>query len=305
MDFEARLYHYGLGAGIPYGVLNSLANTVDVARNAPDLVRRRRLAREMLAASPWRGFIPPDRGFALVGPNTLPGTQEVLEAVRAIIADRRQTGWRARRHNPFYQLERAEDFSDYPALLDFALSDAMLHIVSDYYGMVPQMKEIGIWLTPPQDHEFSSQLYHLDKPESQLVKLFINVDPNDEDTGPLTLLPTNVSNVVRSKTRYESIYFRGDGRLTDKDVFAHCAPGDQIALGGESGSGGFADTSNCFHYGSRCRSGERKMLTVAFMLPYKAREVRTPLFDLAPEPADEVRRLVLSGAHFGRTGNGA
>jgi len=69
-------------------------------------------------------------------------------------------------------------------------------------------------------------------------------------------------------------------------------------LGGAAGTGGFADTSNCFHFGSRCRSGERKMLTVAFMLPHKARDRRTPLFDLVPRPADEARRQVLSGAVF-------
>lgn len=300
MDIESRLYHYGLGAGIPYAALNSIANVFDAARYAPELARRRRLARQLLADSPWAGFVPRDRGCALVGPDTLPGMDEMLDAVRAIIEDRRKTGWRARKHNPFYQLERAEDFRDYPAIMNFVLSDPMLHIVSDYYGMVPQLKEVGIWLTPPQDHEFSSQLYHLDKPESRLLKLFINIDVNDDNSGPLTLLPTDVSNIVRNRTGYEAIYFRGDGRLTDKDVFAHCSPADQIALGGSSGSGGFADTSNCFHYGSRCKSGERKMFTVAFMLPHKARESRTPLFDLVPEPPDEVRRLVLSGAKFRR-----
>lgn len=300
MDIESRLYHYGLGAGIPYGALNSIANVFDVARNAPELARRLRLAREMLAGSRWRGFVPQDTGFALVKPDTLPHTAEMLDAVREIIEDRRKTGWKARKNNPFYQLERPEDFKNYPALMKFVLSDPMLHIASDYYGMVPQLKEVGIWLTPPQDHEFSSQLYHLDKPESRLLKLFINVDEHDQSSGPLTLLPANVSKVVRDKTSYEAVYFRGDGRLTDATVFQHCSPSDQIALGGSAGYGGFADTSNCFHYGSRTKSGERKMFTAAFMLPHKARETRTPLFDLVPEPQDEARRMVLSGAIFTR-----
>ena len=123
-----------------------------------------------------------EKGYALVGPDTLPGSGEVLETVRKIIKDRRKTGWKARPQNPFYQLERPEDFQDFPVLMDFALSDAVLHTVSSYYGMVPQLKEIGIWLTPPQDHEYNSQLFHLDKPESRLVKLFLNIEENDEDT---------------------------------------------------------------------------------------------------------------------------
>ncbi len=148
---KSRLYHYGLGVGVPYQALNSIANAVDTARNATDLARRRKLAQEMLARSPWKGFIDKTRGYSVVTPDTLPGTKPALEAARAIIEDRRKTGWKARQNNPFFQCERPEDFLDYPALLDFALSDAMLEIVSDYYGMVPQMKEVGIWLTPPQD----------------------------------------------------------------------------------------------------------------------------------------------------------
>jgi hypothetical protein len=298
MEVESRFYHYGLGARLPYGALNSIANAVDSARNAFNLARRRKLAREMLLGSPWLGFIPKECGYALLMPETLPGTEAALDSARTIIEDRRKTGWKARLNNPFFQCERAEDFRDHPALIEFALSDAVLHIMSDYYGLVPQLKEIGIWLTPPQERQFSSQLYHLDKPETQIVGLFLNVDSNDAYAGPLTLLPANVSTVVRQKTRYESIYFRGDGRLADETVFTYCSPEDAIVLGGPRGSGGFADTSNCFHYGSRCKVGERKMLVIKFMLPHKARHRRTPIFDLVPPPDNEVRRLVLSGAKF-------
>ena len=61
MEIERRLYHYGLGLGVPYRALNSIANAVDVARNAGEHGQRQRLAREMLAGSPWAGFISKDR----------------------------------------------------------------------------------------------------------------------------------------------------------------------------------------------------------------------------------------------------
>lgn len=302
MDIERRFYHYGLGAGIPYRALNSVADAVDMARNAKDVGRRKKAARAITAGSPWAGFIPQQNGFAAVAPDTLPGTREAIDAALAVIEDRRVSGWKARRNNPFYQCERPEDFVQYPALMNFALSDAMLQIVSDYYGMVPQLKEIGIWLTPAQEgEERSSQLYHLDKPECQIVGLFMNLASHGADAGALTLLPRNVSKTIRERTDYESIYFRGDGRLTDEVVFNHCGADDQVEFVGDAGFGGFADTSNCFHFGSRCRSGERKMLVVKFILPYRSRSPRTPLFDLVPEPSDEARKLVLSGADFRRT----
>jgi hypothetical protein len=100
-------------------------------------MRRRKLARQMLKGSPWVGFVSRDTGYAIVKPGMLPGAAEALNAARAIIEDRRKTGWKARQHNPFYQCERPSDMVEYPALMNLALSDAVLHIVSDYYGLIP------------------------------------------------------------------------------------------------------------------------------------------------------------------------
>jgi hypothetical protein len=298
MRIESRLYHYGLGLGVPFRALNSVANAFDVARHASENNARRRVARQVLAGSPWVGFIPKDRGFALTDPSMLPGAQEALDAARTIIETAPKEGYKIRKSNPFFELETPQFLRDYPALMKFALSDAVLQIVTDYFGLVPQMKELGIWVTPPQDHQFSSQLYHLDKPEGRLLKLFMNISRTDEDAGALTFLPADVSEKVRRKTNYEAVYYRGDGRLDDKAVFLHCSRDDQMVLTGDVGKGGFVDTSNCFHFGSRCKAGERRVLTLSYMLPHKARKRRTPLFDLVPKPVDELRQLVLSGAEF-------
>ena len=298
MSVEGRLYHYGLGAGVPYGFLNSIANAFDVTFHASDLLKRKKVAREILAKSRYANFIPQETGYARVDADTLPGTQEVLTAVRGIIAERRKTGWKTRDVNPVDHLELPEHFRDHPELLKFALSDTMLEIVSGYYGMVPQLKEMGIWVTREQKEQYNSQLFHLDKPEVKIVGLFMNVELNGPEKGPTTALPADKSNLVRRATNYEAKYFRGDGFVADDTVFKYCSRDDLISVGGPPGTGAFVDTSSCFHFGSRCRSGERMMLMVKFMLPHKARKTRTPLFDLVPEPADEARRLALSGVAF-------
>src|SRR5581483_3645674 len=300
MTVETNLYYFGLGMGIPYRALNSVADAVATARSAGDVSRRRRAAREILIDPRWAGFIPKERGYARFDANTLPGTSEAVAAVRAIIEERRKTGWKQKRVNPVDHLELPEHFRDYPALMNFALSDAMLQIVSGYYGMVPQLKEIGIWVTRPQKEQTNSLLYHLDKPETQILGLFMNVEHNDLEKGPTTFIPADVSRRVRQATDYESIYFRGSGFLSGDTVFKYCKPEDQVVLEGAPGTGGFVDTSNCFHFGSRCQAGERIMMMVKFMLPHRARRSRTPLFDLVPEPTDEARRLALAGAVFGQ-----
>jgi hypothetical protein len=298
MSLEGRLYHYGLGAGVPYGLLNSIANAFDVAFHASDVSKRKRVAREILATSKYANFLPQNTGFAHVEPDILPGTQEVLAAVRGIIAERRITGWKKRDVNPVDHLELPEHFRDHPELLRFALSDVMLEIVSGYYGLVPQLKEMGIWITREQKDQYNSQLFHLDKPEVKIVGLFMNVELNGPEKGPTTVLPADKSDLVRRGTNYEAKYFRGEGFIGDETVFKYCKREDLASVGGPPGTGAFVDTSRCFHFGSRCRSGERVMLMVKFMLPHKARKSRTPLFDLVPEPADEARRLALSGVVF-------
>ena len=96
MDIERRFYHYGLGAGIPYRALNSVADAVDLARNARDVGRRKKAARAITEGSSWSGFISQDSGFATVAPDTLPGTREAIEAALAVIEDRRVSGWKSR-----------------------------------------------------------------------------------------------------------------------------------------------------------------------------------------------------------------
>ena len=296
---EGQLYHYGLGAGLPYRTLNSLANAVAYARNVGDVSRRKSLARELLADSKWTNFISKEKCYARVQPDTLPGTAEVLQILRGIISERRKTGWHQSRVNPVDHLELPEHFRDYPKLLDFALSGPMLQIVSGYYGMVPQLKEIGIWVTRPQKDRGNSQLFHLDKPESQIIGLFLNIENNGVEQGPFTFIPADASQKIRKGTRYESSYFRGDGYLSDDVVLKHSRFEDQISTEGPPGTGVFVDTSNCFHFGSRCREGERILMMVKFMLPHRARKPRTPLFDLTSMPKDELRRLVLCGTKFG------
>jgi hypothetical protein len=296
---EAQLYHYGLGAGLPYRTLASFANAVALARNAGDVSRRKSIAREILTNSRWKNFISQETCYARVQPDTLPGTAEVLQILRDIIKERRKAGWHQSRVNPVDHLELPEHFRDHPQLLNFALSDTMLQIVSGYYGMVPQLKEIGIWVTRPQTDRGNSQLFHLDKPESKIIGLFLNIENNGVEQGPFTFIPAGESAKIRKGTNYESSYFRGDGYLSDDVVLKFTRRENQISTEGGPGTGIFVDTSNCFHFGSRCQAGERIMMMVKFMLPHRARKPRTPLFDLTPKPKDELRRLVLCGTEFG------
>lgn len=299
MTLETNFYHFGLGAGLPFRALHSVANVVSGGVHAADLMTRRRLAARVTKNSQRRGFVSRTHGWAPLAPDTLPGTERVLDIVRALIEERRDYPERLKPRNPFDYLERPEDFQAHPELLAFALSDDLLEIACDYYGVLPQLKEIGFWLSKPVDHLFSSQYYHLDKPESRIFSLFLNVEDNPPDVGLTTFLPADVSRRVRRQTRYDKVYFRGNGRLTDEQVYASCAQSDAIEIDGRRGHGAIVDTTSCFHYGSRCSTGQRAVFSIKFMLAHKARNPRTPSLDGHAYGDDPIRRLVLAGAKPG------
>ncbi len=299
MLLEKSFYSYGLRLGLPYAALNTTANGIQKTIHSSDLRKRRKLAQKLIDGSPWAEFLPRETGLATFERGEFPGVDEAIQAARLIVADRRKTGWKSRVNNPFYELTRPEDFRDHKELIDLALSDAVLQMVTGYLGVLPQLEEIGLWLTPPHNVLFGSQLYHLDKPEAGYVKMFINIEDNPPETGTAMALPIGVSNKVRRFARYDRHYYCSNGYLNDEAVGKHSTIDDQVKPGGNAGTGYVVDTSNCFHYGGRCASGERQLLVLTYMIAHRApKKGRTPMFDLVPKPSEEIHQLVLSGAKF-------
>jgi hypothetical protein len=296
---EAAMYHYGLRAGLPFDFVDGIANAGRVASEPTDYLQRRQEARAR-AHSPWAGFISRERGYALVGPDTLPGQREVVEEARRLIEARKsESGVRGEKKNPFRFLERPEDFSGRSRLVDFALSAPVIDALCGYYGLVPQLKSIGLWITTPLDKAtFGSQLYHLDKPEVGIVGLFINVSAVTPKNGPLTAIPADVSRDIVRSTQYAHRYYLSDGRLHDDEMKINGREPETIALAGPPGTGAFVDTSSCLHFGSRCIAGERQMLVFKYMRAHRARDRRTVEFDGYSGPLDRLGRLVLSGARL-------
>ena len=120
--------------------------------------------------------------------------------------------------------------------------------MSDYFGAVPRLDYIDLWITQPNlesNQGFSSQLYHLDKPEQTYVTVFLNVFEVWPENGPLTYLPGEITAGVRRATGYERLYYVGNGRLSDDVLHTLVDESELICLTGPAGAGGIVDTSAC------------------------------------------------------------
>ena len=75
-------------------------------------------------------------------------------------------------------------------LLNVALDEKLLEIVSSYLGFWPCLYSIAAWLNFPVDAPASkSQLWHRDPEDLQTVKVFIYLVDVDAHCGPFTYIP--------------------------------------------------------------------------------------------------------------------
>ncbi len=290
------IYAYGLKAGLSFQFLKGWVDFLDALKRPFDWWRRRSMANNVTAGSKWRGFFTKEKGMAAFAPGEIPGLENVHLLGQRIYRERKdeilKTGRGKNEYNPFHSLLKDDEVSAYPELLDAALCDPLMEMLTDYFGAVPRLQNIQMWIATPDEEDIGSNLFHLDKPDVHFVTVFINVFPVALENGPVTALPADLSHRACLETHYESIYYNGDGRLPDVNMLNHCGEENLFRLIGPAGAGAICDTSTCLHYGSRCREGERVSVVFRYALAHKIKGTGTALLP-RPETLDPVRELFL------------
>jgi hypothetical protein len=270
---KTKFYHYGLKAGLPFSLLEGVADTLDALDRPTDYYRRREMAKTVTRDSVWKGYLTREMGLTPFSRGDIPGLEDIHLLAQKVYRERKDEIIRSSRgfseYNPFYFILHNEDIHAYPEFVEAAISPALIEIISDYLGTVPRLQHINMWMARPSDSTYGSQLFHLDKPDVHFVRVFINVFPCTPENGPTTVLPASLSEPARKGSEYERVYYSEDGRLSDKELLKHCSEDDLLTLPPEEGAGGICDTSTCLHFGSRCRSGERVTLVFNYALAHK------------------------------------
>ena len=153
-----------------------------------------------------------------------------------------------------------EDLSANPALVDFALSDSLLSIVTNYLGIIPSLNRVDLVYSVPRltpEEHIASQLFHQDFEGLRQAKVFLNVFDVGEEHGPFTFIPGSRSErlllAIRQQRRQAGA--QHEGHYRDDEVSAHGGLAAAVQLTGPAGTAGVVDTSRCLHAGSRVRTG--------------------------------------------------
>lgn len=292
------------GRATPAG--RAMLSAAAVAMEPIDYYQRRRAAVRYNQQFP-SNRMPAEDGYALLPAGSLPGTPEIIDTCRRVFIEKKATleaaaptGEKAIRQQRTKQsflrnLLSDDDLRANPDLVDFALSDPLFSIVTNYLGTIPNLHSVNLVYSVPRltlDEHISSQLFHRDPEGLTQAKVVLNVFDVDEAHGPFTFIPANQSEriVAAIWQQRRKAGARIQVRYRDEDVRAHGGLDATVQLTGPAGTAAIVDTSRCIHAGSRLQAGHFRL---CFFLQYCTSHKNARSFHARRFRNDPVRWLAL------------
>lgn len=146
----------------------------------------------------------------------------------------------------------------------FALNNRLLNIANAYFQMYAKLRYYNVWKTfASQGSARESQLWHFDREDNLILKLFLYLDDVDEGAGPFTYAPgTHRKGPLRSIK--PEFFMEGNVRRTTDEQMDAVFPKENWKKGtGKKGTIIFADTRG-FHKGGEARTKDRLMYTCMY-----------------------------------------
>jgi len=242
-------------------------------------------------------------GYAMLPAGSLPGTNDIVPVcVRLFEEKKRQiegapsTGAApaAKKWAFLRSVLTNEDLEHHPELVDFALSDGLLSLVTNYLNTIPHLNRIDLLYSVAHggDDIVSSQMFHLDPEGLRQAKLFLNLRDVGPDEGPFTFIPasetTRIVKSIRAQRQAEGEL--GMARYLDSEIAQVGGLDKAIGTMGPPGSAALVDTSRCLHFGSRVKPGTYRL---CLYVQYCTSPEQGNRFDANRHRADPVRYQAL------------
>lgn len=183
----------------------------------------------------------------------------------------------------------------------FALQKPILQIANAYFGMYTWLRYYNVWHTfATQGPARESQLWHRDREDYFILKVFVYLSEVDDGAGPFTYA---AGSHHKGKLRREPSYFLEEHirRSTDQQM-AEVVPAERWVKGvGPKGTIIFADTRG-YHKGGLARERDRIMYTCLFTSRTSQSKDFWERTDSMTLPQDEEQVFALRGAVRGTYG---
>jgi len=152
-------------------------------------------------------------------------------------------------------------------LAQFSHSPAFQRIADAYYGMAnTEMRYYNVWENiPTKQKPTASQLWHRDREDLQILKIFVYLNKVDDGAGPLTYAPgTHIKGAIR---RDPEFFLEGHVRRSTDNQMSKIVPSEQWFKAIVSpGTIVFADTHG-YHKGGYSTEHSRLLFTCMYVSP--------------------------------------
>jgi hypothetical protein len=158
-------------------------------------------------------------------------------------------------------------FDPHSIFARLALNQVFVNIANRYFQMCAKLRYYNVWLTAAsKSRARESQLWHFDREDKYILKVFLYLDDVDEGTGPFTYAPG-----THKKGRHHSVepefFLEGSvRRTTDEQMSAVYSKERWRVCTGKKGTIVFADTRG-YHKGGEARTKDRLMFTCMYTSP--------------------------------------
>lgn len=157
----------------------------------------------------------------------------------------------------------------------FALQERLLAVVNAYFGMFVRLREYNVWRTfASTGGPRQSQLWHRDREDRLILKMFVYLNDIPEGAGPFTYATGTHEKGSIHKT--PESFDEGRVRRSTDEQMAKIVPADRwIKAVGKKGTIVLADTHG-YHKGGLARTSDRLMYLAMFTSPAsESRELLT------------------------------
>ena len=164
-----------------------------------DRFKRFSVARKLQQHSPYAEFVPKKLGYKPINLSDIPEAEKAIAACREYIKKLdqkikpligRQTFIQPLHedHPDLKGIAKAGIYNlrDISGLTELMLSPTMIKIASCYFGEVPIVASVNLYLSLPNDTMEGSQMYHTDAEDFQQLQFIFAITDIDEETGPFT-----------------------------------------------------------------------------------------------------------------------
>jgi hypothetical protein len=275
----------------------------DVATSPRDAIHRRRAVVTYNRRHPNTQLDRRD-GYAILRPGSLPGGDEIIALSLRLFEEKKRkleaslgpdTALHAKKWAFLRSVLTNHDLTEHSELVDFALSDDLLSLVTNYLGTIPHLNRVDLLYSVSHGGEeaISSQIYHLDPEGRRQAKLFLNLREIGPDEGPFTFIPASASERVIKAIKHRRSTESEDatmlmGRYFDDELAKVGGLDEAISVMGPAGSAVLVDTSRCLHCGSRVKPGTYRL---CLYIQYCSSREHGNLFDYSRHAADPVKYL--------------